>query len=126
MAEIAWKIEALASGVKLPDGVVVVVWENLANADTGAPFIGPSYPDKSVQVTGTFGVGGNCRIKGSNFTGTPTWATLNDPQGNALDITAAKIEQLLENVYQIQPEITAGDGTTSLTVRLIATTHARR
>ena len=127
MAEIAWEIEALASGEKMPDGVVAVVWKTLANLDTGKPFILPAFADKSVQVHGTFGAGGNCRIKGSNFTtGTPTWATLNDPQGNALDVTAAKIEQILENPYQIQPEITAGDGTTSLTVRLLASTVARR
>jgi hypothetical protein len=119
MAEKPYRIIATpfdSSGVKL------ILWENLILNDTGAPFMCPEFSDKSVQVIGTLGAGGNCQIKGSNIKDSPTWATLNDPQGNALDITAAKIETILENVYEIQPEITAGDETTDIDVYLLLAT----
>jgi len=98
--------------------VVKVVWGPMANGDTGAPVGLAGYSDRSVQVTGTFGAGGNCRIQGSND-GT-NYATLADPQGNALDVTAAKIEAVLEIAAAIRPNITAGDGTTAITVTMIA------
>lgn len=98
-------------------GVTVVAWTPMANSDTGSPVSNGSYADRSVQVSGTFGAGGNARIEGS-LDGV-TWATLTDPQGNALDITTAKIEAISENTLWIRPNITAGDGTTSLTVRII-------
>jgi len=50
------------------------------------------------------------------------WAVLNDPQGNALSITAAKAEAILENPYQIRPKITVGDGNTDLMVFLLCAT----
>jgi hypothetical protein len=106
----------------LPRGVQGVKWIGLGNGDTGQPFECVSWPDKSIQVLGTFGAGGNCRMEGSNMdSDTPTWATLNDPQGAALDITAASIEAVLEHSLKVRPNITAGDGTTSLDVYLIMT-----
>lgn len=114
-------------------GALIVTWTGLLNGDTGKPFVCPHRADKSVQVTGTFGTGGNCRIQGTNaqvYDTVPaavsaTWATLADPQGNALDVTAAKVEQLLENTNAVRPNITAGDGTTSLTVTLLISSAAR-
>lgn len=91
----------------------------MANGDTGTPIPWVQWADRSVQVTGTFGAGGNLRWEGSNDGGT-TYATLTDPQGNALDFTAAKIEQITEIVELARPRVTAGDGTTSLTVTLVA------
>lgn len=98
-------------------------WTGLTNAtsDTGAPLTLPEYADRSVQVKGTFGAGGTVVIEGSNDrkADTPTYATLNDPNGNALSITAAKIEQVLESTYLIRPRISGGDGTTDLTVTIM-------
>ncbi len=101
-------------------GIVLFTWGPMVNGDTGAPVQAPDYPDKSVMVTGTFGAGGNCRIQGTLETiTTPTlWQTLADPQGNVLDFGAAKVEAILENTFQYRPNVTAGDGTTSLTVVL--------
>lgn len=99
------------------DKVMQASWPTLANGDDGTPEEFPSYSDRSVQVVGTFGAGGNCRIEGS-LDGV-NWSTLNDPQGNPLDITSTKIESIMELVYWIRPRITAGDGTTSLTVTMI-------
>jgi len=94
-----------------------ITWASMANGDIGQAYTRPPWSDRSLQVTGTFGSGGNCRILGSND-GT-NFATLTDPQGNTLDITSAKIEQVSEATAEIKPQITAGDGTTSLTVTMI-------
>lgn len=95
---------------------LAVRWTPLANGDDGQWLDLHDFPDVSVQVFGTFGVGGNLRIEGSNELVPTNAATLNDPQANALDFTAAKIEQVLENVRWIRPRVTAGDGTTALSV----------
>ena len=100
-------------------GIQLIKWGDLADGDTGRPFPCPHLPDKTLQVVGTFGVGGNCRIEGSNMFESQIYATLNDPQGNALDFTAAKIEQILENTYWIRPNITAGDVNTLLDVYML-------
>jgi len=99
--------------------VMRIVWADLAQNDDGAKVKMSEYADRSVQVFGTFGAGGTVRIEGSNDGGT-TWAVLSDPQGNALDVTTAKIEAVTEIVQMLRPRVTAGDGTTSLTVALIA------
>lgn len=99
---------------------VAIGWTPLANGDDGQAWDTQDFRDVSVQVLGTFGAAGNLRMEGSNEVTPTNWATLADPQGNAVDITAAKIEQLLENVRWIRPRATAGDGTTALTVRLWA------
>jgi hypothetical protein len=105
-------------------GVVIAQWTGLKNGDTGQPFCGPSFPDRSVQVKGTFGSGGNCAIEGSNDITSPTWAVLKDAlkADTLLNITAAGINCVGENVYQHRPNVTAGDGTTDLTVTMLMAT----
>jgi len=121
MPVVSYTVENLEGNVR------VITWDGLANGDTGSPYDVTYYNDISVQVYGTFGAGGNCRIQGTNQTGTPTqWAPLADPQGNILDFTSAGIEQVEENVIQLRPNITAGDGTTSLTVILKAMVNMPR
>lgn len=104
------------------DKVWTVLWTGLLQSplDDGDPFEMPGAPDRSVQVTGTFGVGGNVRIEGCNETTPTNWAVLTDPQGNALDVTTAKIEAITELVRWIRPRVTAGDGTTTLAVTILA------
>ena len=92
----------------------VVGWAALANGDAGEAISFSQYTDKSVQVVGAFGVGGVLRFEGSN-NGT-NWAPLTDPQGNPLDFQATKIEMVSEATAWVRPRVTAGDGTTSLTV----------
>lgn len=96
----------------------LAVWTGLLNGDTGAPLILGIYGDVSVQISGTFGTGGSVTLQGSND-GT-NWIALTDPQGNAITKTAASIEQFLERTRYIRPSVTAGDGTTSLTVTVWA------
>ena len=102
-------------------GITLIKWTGLTKAtdDTGEPFISPHFADKSIQLIGTLGVAGACTIEGSNMVTTPTYATLSDPQGNALVMTSLKIEQVLENTYLIRPSITAGDANTLLDVYMM-------
>lgn len=110
-------------------GVQIYTWSGMQNGDTGTPVIACSFSDKTIQVEGTFGVGGAATIQGSNYTSSPTWATLNNAGGTALVIQTASpphVQTILENPYQIRPNITGGDGTTALTVKLAVVTQARR
>lgn len=93
-------------------------WANMALGDTGKPLDWPAFMDRSVQVKGTFGASGAVTIEGSND-GT-TFVALSDPRGNNLAISTARIEQVEDCAYQMRPNITAGDGTTSLTIVLFA------
>ena len=96
---------------------VIATWANMQNGDDGQPIELANFADRSVQVFGTFGAGGNVRIEGS-IDGT-NYAPLTDPQGNALDINTAKIEAIIELVRWIRPVVTAGDGSTSLTITML-------
>lgn len=107
----------------LPDGNFKIKrfkWLALTKTtdDVGAAVAMAAWPDRSVQVFGTFGTGGACAIEGSNDGGT-TWKVLTDPQGNALSFTAAGIEAITELVHMIRPHITAGDVATLLDVYLM-------
>lgn len=95
----------------------VVTWATVLNGDSGVMLDQSEYTDKSVQVFGTFGAGGNVRLQGSND-GT-NWNTLTDGQGNALDITAAGIKFVTEATRYIRPLVTAGDGNTNVTVTIL-------
>lgn len=92
-----------------------VKWLALANGDTGEPVKFGTWKDRTVQVVGTFGVGGSVSLQGSNDGGT-TWATLTDANNSALTFTSAGLKAITELPYEIRPSVTAGDGTTSLAV----------
>lgn len=93
-------------------------WSNMANGDTGAAINSAAYADRSFQVRGTFGVGGSVSVRGSNDG--VNFSPLSDQRGNDLAITAARIEQIEDVTYAVAPYVTAGDGTTSLTVIMFA------
>jgi hypothetical protein len=93
-------------------------WSGLLNGDSGSPYSMPGFADRAIQIQGVFGVGGSCTIEGS-LNGT-NYIVLTDPQGNAITKTSASIEQISEVIRFIRPNVTAGDGTTNLTVSLIA------
>ena len=95
---------------------MLVTWTPLALNDTGAPLDAPAYPDRTFQVIGTFGVGGSVTLEGSNAG--VTYFPITDPQGNNITKTAAAGETAMETPKFTRPNVTAGDGTTSLTVSL--------
>ncbi|SRR6266852_7068938 len=103
------------------NGVVVITWSGLLNGDNGDGQEIPWQSEKCFHVTGTFGVGGSVSLKGTNTSPIVTGADiiLRDPQANALTFTAAGLKQILENPLLIYPHVTAGDGTTSLTVVVV-------
>lgn len=92
----------------------LIQWTGLLNGDTGLPVDCNAFGDRSIQVTGTFGAGGSVRPEGSND-GT-TFAQLRDPTSTLMALTATDLKQILECSNFIRPNVTAGDGTTSLTV----------
>lgn len=93
-------------------------WEAMPNGNDGTPLLIDRRTDRSVQVSGTFGAGGTVVIEGSND-GT-NYYTLNDLQGTALSFTSARLEGISEVPLYVRPRVTAGDGTTSINVYLVA------
>jgi len=102
--------------------LVRATWTGLLNGDTGAPVEIGDWADRTVQIYGTFGAGGSINLEGSldKTSESPTYAILSDPQGNAVTKSAAAMEVFEEGPLLIRPNVTAGDGTTALTVKLLA------
>lgn len=97
-----------------------IQWDGLLNGDTGEPvgFMGSG--DKTIQFTGTFGVGGSISLQGSCDKVNPTnWFILNDLQATAITKTAAALEGIAEAVMFVRPIVTAGDGTTNLSAKMV-------
>lgn len=110
-----------ATGQWIGKGVHKWTATPLLNGDQSTHLTGPNLPDKTVQIFGTFGVGGSVNIEGSNDGGT-TWHIVNDSrgEGNPITITAADTRTILENPERLRANVTAGDGTTSLTVQIVS------
>ena len=94
-------------------GVISVTWA-LGAGDTGKPVRLASYPDRTVQITGTFG---SVTLRGSNKPNPDDavagdWFNLTDPQGNAITLTAAGGELIAENPMWVSPITTGGSGYT--------------
>jgi hypothetical protein len=94
--------------ISMKHEVMLFLWEALGDADTGEAVEVANFADRSIQVAGTFG-SATVTVQGSND-GT-NWATLNDPQGNALAVTSAKIEQILELTRYLRVTTSGGTGT---------------
>lgn len=105
------------AGKAIMRGVHQTVWSAVPNGNTGDPQTCPTMNDKSVQVVGTFGVGGSINIEGSNDG--VNYTVLHDPSNAAITLTAAGIREILENPLYIRPNVTAGDGSTAINVILI-------
>ena len=116
-------VSALDTSTQIAFQVWLYEWVAVANGDTGAPIQTFNLVDLCVTIEGTFSVGGSCTLKGSND-GTNYYA-LTDPQGNAITKTAAGIEQVTEAPRYIRPEVTAGDGSTAIDIRIVARRGAR-
>lgn len=95
---------------------VIREWAGLGLGDDGATELLPPIGDRTVQVSGTFGVGGSVRLLGS-LDGVE-FAPMTDPQGNPLDFVQGKLESVMELVPYIRPLVTAGDGSTNVRVTL--------
>lgn len=100
----------------------LVTWAPLTTASPdGAPFEFADWADRAVQVFGTFGSGGSLVVQGSNdFTNPTNWVTINGTTGSALSFTAAGLLQMNEAPLWIRPLLVGGDGTSSITVAVLA------
>lgn len=86
-------------------------WSGLLNGDQGDGVAG-AWDTAHFQVSGTFGAGGSVQIEGSDD-GT-NWVKLTPAALTAAGIFAPLAVN--ERPKFVRPSVTAGDGTTSLTV----------
>lgn len=101
---------------------IVVTWANMINGAVGLPIPKnlSAFVDRSFQAEGTFGSGGSVAVEGANNddgSGTVgNYRALTNPQGTTIAIGSGGIQQVTEAVQNMRPHVTAGDGTTSLTI----------
>lgn len=98
------------------NSVLLVTWSGLLLTDFGSPVSEAAWSERTVQVIGTFGVGGSVTFQGSN--NGVDWATLVNRSGGALTFTAPGMNRVQDYPIYVRPLVTAGDGTTNLTVLL--------
>lgn len=112
MATIKPTVTAVGRG----DGSTLqVIWTPVTEADTCAAVSYPECADRSVQVAGTFG-SSSTAVQGS-IDGT-NYASLNDPGGTVIALTAAGIKGILENTVYVKP-VTTGGSSQSLTISML-------
>jgi len=106
--------------IDVQGSVDVIEWTGLLAGDDGDWRLFARYPDKSIHVFGTFG-GATVRFQGTHETDTKVNpVNLRSASETVIGIvTATDIKQILENPLYCRPLIVGGDGTTSLTVRLV-------
>lgn len=108
-----------ASHAWLARGVCLSTWTGLLNGDDGSYLDAPTLPTKTLQVSGTFGTGGSVLLEDENG------AVLHNAGGTAIAVTAAGVVKVLENPRKIRPRVTAGDGTTLMTVVIVSESPKR-
>lgn len=102
-----------------------VQWTGLLLNDDGSWFLPEDRADRTIHVRGTFG-GATVTFQGSNEPGPVATTTpasgvvLTDQAGAPLSFTAAGARVVAEASRWVRPLVTGGDGTTSLTVDMIA------
>lgn len=97
-----------ASAAEPIGGAVSVEWAALSGTENGTSVDMTRWPDKSVQVYGTFT---SITIQGSNDGS--NWAVLDDQVGDPLVLTAAGIHMVAQNTVFIRPAaVGAGAGCT--------------
>jgi hypothetical protein len=105
------------------DGIIHVRWTGLLNADSGGPIDYPDYPDRSIEIRGTVGVGGSIQLEGSNFqapSADADYSIMEDAQGVDIVETAITDHDTVGDLaLWMRPRVTAGDGTTNFTVDMI-------
>lgn len=98
---------------------MLVSWTGLLNGDDGTPVEMGDYADFTAQFQGTPGAGLSVNLEGS--VDSTNYVVLTDPQGNVITKTSVGVIELCEEgPRMVRPRVTAGDGTTSLTVTLWA------
>ncbi len=124
MATVNYTVEDVSLGSQFGSKARIVTWTGITEADVGQAYVGCGFSDKSVMITGTWG-GESVRMEGTNDTTPGTWITLTDALLNTILYTSDNGAQILENYYQVRPNV-AGAGTgTDIDVKLLLIYHAR-
>jgi len=112
----AIRAAALNKNLVRGEQALTVTWAGLTQAslDTGDISCFADYGDKTFQVIGTLGVAGSVLIEGSNDG--VNFSPLSNRQGTAMSFTAIGMNTSQDKPMFVRPRVTAGDGTTSLTV----------
>lgn len=114
--------------------VVEVVWTGLDGDDSGQAVDLSAYPDKAIQVYGTFDSAtttlywsnDTAKVKTDRAAGTlfsaktASWIIAQDSLGNNIAKSAAGGDQILEAGHWFMPVNAGGGGSTSLTVIVTA------
>ena len=108
-------IQSFASNALLIDNRIYT-WATMGLGDVGAPVGSTGSGDRTVQIEGVFGVGTSVQIEGT-LDG-QNWHTLRDPTGALLTFSASGLKTVLENVVQLRPHVSAGDGTEQIVVTM--------
>ena len=93
-------------------------WPTLLNGDTGEVVEIPGASDRTVQCDGNFSGSASVQLEGS-MDGT-NWSILTDLQDADIIFTVAGIKIVAEAPLFIRANVTAGDGSTDLNIRLLS------
>ncbi len=101
-------------------------WTGLLNGDDGDLKSIPGAADMTVQVFGTFGAGGTIILEGScEEDPASNFFQMRDQGDNVISFEVADGESVGPIAAFIRPRVTAGDGTTDLTMILLARSTMR-
>lgn len=101
--------------------VIAYEWTGLTENDTAGYVEVPQQADKTMQVDGNFGSGGDVRVEGSLAPNADKWGQLKDAQGNAISFLTGNdedVETLLQNTMFIRPAVVGGTSV-SVNVRIL-------
>lgn len=93
-------------------GGVFVTWPGIANGGAGQPLQLGAWNRAYFAASGTFGSGGSVQVEGSNDGA--TWTKLSPAALTGAGLFAAL--GAVEMPLYVRPHVTAGDGTTAITV----------
>lgn len=96
---------------------IYVRWDGLLNGDDGQPVQLDDYVLGSMQIIGTVGVGFNLNLQGSNELTPTNYAAIS--QFSTITSAGLILTSSYVHVRHVRPIITAGDGTTSVSVILV-------
>lgn len=98
---------------------IVVTYAGMLNGDDGAWFNQPGYVLRSASVKGTLGAGGTVVVNGASDRTVVSGAQADESSllGN-ITAQSTVVSGTYIGVPAYRPKVTAGDGTTSLTVTL--------
>jgi hypothetical protein len=106
-----------------PEVSWVCLWETLTAANAvGDSLEMTAWSDRSVQFVGTFD-SATAVLQGSND-GT-NWATLTDPQGNAISKTSAGLEAISELTRYIRPSTSGGGASQDIDCYVVISGYRR-